>query len=198
MLRVVGLLALVLGLSCLSRSVPTRSPATLETRTFWKVCFDKNGKVKLPSDEPPHFPRCKNWEVIKWPNVPIKVGIGRKVDLKAAHTAITVWNDALGFKIFELSPPAEDLNVVIFQTKPMYKILGRAIIGKPKGRLLGIVVLHGFETRVDVLVHELGHILGLGHDVNDVFSVMYPTMLGGSIIIQPEDIKAIRELYRRN
>jgi len=50
---------------------------------------------------------------------------------------------------------------------------------------------------VPTLAHELGHAIGLAHDSNDKFSVMYPRTGGVIPRLAPNDRLAIRKKYNK-
>jgi predicted Zn-dependent protease len=48
--------------------------------------------------------------------------------------------------------------------------------------------------RHDVIMHEMGHLLGLNHDV-DINSIMYPSIDGGPYGVTLHDIHALQRVY---
>lgn len=50
------------------------------------------------------------------------------------------------------------------------------------------------HTNRNVMIHEMGHVLGLAHD-KDKASVMYPYVQPGDPVLSPETIDSLHEIY---
>lgn len=168
-------------------------------RTLWEVCWDEDGDILLPSDTWPHAPRCDNPEYLVWPNGQVRLHVAEsaKPHLEPwADTAIKQWNIWLGKEFFVKTEFAYDVMMIYGGPHPY--AAGWTMLQKEAGVLVGGIVLFDVSDayKYEVILHEMGHILGLAHDVDDKRGyLMSPGATTQGTQIAPEDIKALRNLY---
>lgn len=165
--------------------------------TFVKVCW-KDGVAWYPNGFDPKqiHTKCKTTvEDIRWSVVPLRVKIFYKDP--AFVKAMNLWNQFLGFNVFVENRIGFD--VLFGSSNDTIPAVASTRHLKDKGHLMSVVAVYSQilvyteEQRVRVYFHELGHVLGLGHDVNDVRSVMHPNS-GGSILTS-KDLRALQKRY---
>ncbi len=177
-------------------------PSKATERTVWQVCIDSEWGVEVPPDKPPHTPPCKKPTIWKWDRLPVRVAldpdnlvVGAEFGPKEAlSTAVRTWNEWLGFKVFEVVTDG-DIDVLV-RAGEISAYAGLALLGAPDGHKLGMVfVFAGYETDVGVYAHELGHILGLAHDRDVRWSVMWPSAGEQIPRLTELDRKTLRYIY---
>lgn len=131
-------------------------------------------------------------------------------EVNEVRQAIDDFNDQVGFDLFEFSstPDVEDASVIwglpieVGRNSPAGLVSHRRL---SNGEIQGLVRLWettSIRTTHQVLMHELGHLIGLAHD-DFQDSLMYPTYqdnnLGestGSIRITDSDVALLKRLYQ--
>lgn len=140
-------------------------------RTLWPVCVNRaTGWVGVPSDNPPHIPLCLDWEFIEY-RLPIEVGerSGNLFYKATTKLAVQQWNSWLewpGFMKYVGDAPHADVEVK-FAHSDLY--WGQADPQWSVDRKRFVCDSYVFHTGTEigmVLLHELGHCLGLAHDGN--------------------------------
>lgn len=180
--------------SCASlQSIPD-FPAVAGERTLWRTCWDATGDSDLPSDTPPHADPCPDWEYIKYENLPIRVKLDDNAvaDVVDLHNAVNAWNGAVGFQLLAITHSKFAWDIYVQRELPFIWLAGLAGIRKDGANVRGEVWLNG-DQDTHVIAHELGHTLGVAHDVKDKGSLMYPYI--GGTVIRDEDARALRWLY---
>lgn len=146
---------------------------------------------------------CEDPQPIIWPHTPLSIYATEEFkahylsDLENA--AVFSWNSATGLDLFCLECGQWDV-FVTFKTRG--SSLGRTYHGIWPGRLVAVVeVADGLNEHdaLIVLVHELGHVLGLAHD-ESCESVMYAQPLVARCIwgepgITHHDADLLHDLY---
>lgn len=134
-------------------------------------------------------------------------------DAKWVHWAAGAWNEALGFKAFAFEsldvpidlhhllrlpfkgpytpitylhpsddPDGDTAGLTPFNITPHNHPWGAMVLFKPgMGKAMRVVALH-----------ELGHLLGLEHDEDNVLSVMYPVATPFSVMFEKDDLEYVR------
>ena len=186
------LLALAAG--CSTYKDGDSEPAGESPRTLWQICWDADGDWLLPSDLPPHEPECTDPSVVKWPHGQVRVATLAEVPELEPHlsAAIAQWNAWLGWPMFVRTEIAYDVAIVCMLPHILWA--GMASLKIEADVMVGAVFLYGYhpDEETKIILHELGHLLGLAHDV-DPESLMHQ---GGSASVpQRADIEALRDLY---
>jgi hypothetical protein len=172
-----------------------------EYRTLWAACWDADGEFLPPSDNPPHKPKCDNPEPIKWRDGKVRVAIlslGADWHKELVRNAMAQWNLWLGWEMFVETTYAHDV-LIVYGGDGGWK-LGLIDLRKEEGRIGGVIFLFDMPDALvyKVILHEMGHVLGLAHDVEDPRGfLMSPGASTHGEMVAPEDVRALRRLYGR-
>jgi len=118
-----------------------------------------------------------------------------------AEYALSTWGRLAGIRFVARQPDEPDTLRIEFG--PLrYGILGQAYYpcaGKSAAGKITISSAQNWDERPSllrqVLLHELGHALGLGHS-EDERSIMYPSIVWGQHFILQSDVRALRKFYQ--
>ena len=135
----------------------------------------------------------------EWDHYPITITAEDALTTETLE-AIEAFNAQVGFELFAYRHTLLDPDVVIIDDGPrpfLYAVAKQLTV---EGRHYGAVLTYndlGAADRSDVIMHELGHIVGLRHDRYNPKSVMFHT--DGLLVqaLERQDIAALRALYLR-
>ena len=168
--------------------------------TFAKGCWKKD-VFAFPgnNDEDQINEECDKPVELIWPShrFPLRIAMNKDPELKKA---MDLWNKMAGTELFVPGGVSYDILVFTdFENKEVGAIATAGVIKDSGGhmvgglRLLKQILIADDKSRLEVYFHELGHILGLGLDVNNPASIMYTSLSGG--LLTHDDLRAIRDRY---
>lgn len=196
-------IACTFAVGCSAPKVTTRVPEPRlewpgpyeEELLYWCVSLEGRWPV---SEEP--MPDCET-EVSRgqWERLPITVNAEPDL-VSETLEAIEYFNNQVGFGLFEFQAANALPDIVVVVAGDHWYAAAEAaqltIGGKHHGAVL---VYNGLEEddRADIMVHELGHLVGLRHDPDSWLSIMYPSAASRVASLERIDIDALRALYLR-
>lgn len=148
---------------------------------------------------PPAGPQEATFQApgLTW-SLPIKVAGSGYADTSAISFAAEAWNQWLGVDVFTPAAEGQEPDLIILAVPEKNPVFAgytdaQIVAGRPRGVVYMYV---GYHHRVDIIAHELGHVLGLAHDAKKPWSVMdgQPSWILSTLTLA--DCRALAEKYR--
>lgn len=189
-----SLVALVLAISLASGCAPATWPSPHESEVL-KFCW-------LPGEPGPrNVLWCNKYGVTKyvqWDHAPLTVSTFTDQD-EVLKAAVKTWNFWVGFELFKYDHKNSHADVLIFRQAHYPKnpmVIGLAQFVLVNGRQRGAITIYdGGVGSLNTMAHELGHIVGLRHDPDNIHSIMYPTTARHLPQLEGQDRKLLRDRY---
>ena len=185
----------------------TIQPLIQPEHTFFKICWLGLTDIYEVAYYPPNGVLsasgiCNKPEEITWPQATIRIKFAAETTEKtrvATRAALLHWNKILGWELFVETIETYD---VIVQQIPKAKghALASARHFREAGHLAAVIQVYPTGARANVhalatiQLHELGHVLGLHHDIDNPKSLMYPYQ-GTKQILTKADRNALLDKY---
>ncbi len=197
MLRALVVLALLSACVSVLKPGPANTTKSAATeRTWWQLCWPDQELTApdYPDEEWPHKPACAHPQPITWPGRTVTLTLDESAQRyrKSIYLAILQWNLWAGRPVFILSKNGR-VRIYVDDAGGIWSS-GRAEHYRYRRQLYANVILAGkLGHSYPIVLHELGHVLGFGHDADVVDSVMHP--YAPTILITTKDLEALRERY---
>tara|TARA_R110002020_G_scaffold207256_3_gene412692 strand:+ start:30286 stop:30858 length:573 start_codon:yes stop_codon:yes gene_type:complete len=136
----------------------------------------------------------------KWDHLPIIVSAEDQFVTETLE-AIEAFNGQVGFELFKFKYATlkADVNVIDGGRRLFLYAVAKHLT-LPSGAKRGAVIMYnglGAFDRADVVMHELGHIVGLRHDRDNPLSLMFHTDGSIAMSLERQDIFALRMMYNK-
>jgi predicted Zn-dependent protease len=132
----------------------------------------------------------------QWDHYPVIVNAEGAL-ISETLEAIAGFNEQVGFTMFAFEVSNSDPDVIVVADGPNMAA-ARAKHATIDGRHYGaVLVYNGLELRdrSDIILHELGHIVGLKHDHENRNSLMFPSTATRVATLEKQDVRALRSIY---
>ena len=186
------ILALVgLFLSCKPNAVHHAQPYD-EEFLYW---CEKDGRWPVYVEEPEE---CTSVSRGEWDHLPIIVNAEASLEDETMK-AIESFNSQVGFELFRFQTLNMDPDIVVVELPDLWYAAAEARHHTQDGKHKGMVVVRpdiAAMDRDDIMLHELGHMVGLMHDPDNLGSMMYPGPSIRARAVEYKDIVALRWRYR--
>jgi len=141
-------------------------------------------------------PDCKSVTRGEWDTIPIIVNSERSLMVETMQ-AIEAFNTQVGFELFKYSITNAQPDVAVVFAGPHKRIAAEAVRATaPDLTNIGVIFVYDLGTKKpNVVMHELGHIVGLKHDKAKSTSLMFT---GGPYVvphIERDDVRLLRFVY---
>ncbi len=173
------------------------SPSEEDEITLWKLCWDDENKAVYP-DPKTGAPACKDWKYVDWNREgPLQYWVSGDlsiVELSTISRAVAQINQVFGCEL--LIPAYSRYDIVVKRIHGPSWFIAAAPHYRVYDILYGDLLLfkNWHPNDVETIRHELGHMLGLQHDIDNEKSLMHPSAQGGKPTLA--DIHAVRKLYK--
>jgi hypothetical protein len=143
-------------------------------------------------------PDCPEVSRGKWDHYPLIV-TSQDEFVTETLEAIEAFNAQVGFPLFQYSYTSlkADVGVVDGGWRPFLYAVAKHL-SLPGQEQYGEVRMYnelGKFDRADVVMHELGHIVGLRHDRENPLSLMFHTDGSNVMSLERQDVIALRKIY---
>ena len=196
MRRLVALIAfLVVACKPVTVTAPEAPPVDYSDQFLYWCAGTADGRCPVYVESP----ACAEGSSVsmgEWDHYPITVNAESQF-LTATAEAIYAFNKEVGFELFQLTPLHGVPDITVLYMGDHFWAAAEAAQLTLEGKHRGAVLMYdGARGRADTIMHELGHLVGLRHDSDNLMSIMYPSAAMSRLAsLEPQDIAALRQRY---